>query len=80
MEPLALSLLLALAIVALIRRPGAFAPALAGTEVAAHWPGTPASGDDDQMPETDRAPRGWLPWGVGAVAMVRVALLVAMHA
>jgi hypothetical protein len=80
MEPFALSLLLVLAIVVLVRRPGAFSPALAGAEEPARWPGTPPNGDDeDQMPETDRAPR-WLPWSVATVAVARVALLVTLHA
>lgn len=80
MEPLALSLLLALAIVLLVRRPGAFAPVLARSEEPADWPGTPPPGDDEeQQPETDRAPR-WLPWGVATVAVTRLALLVALHA
>ena len=80
MEPLALSSLpLAFAIVAMFRTPGASGPALAGAEVAPHWPGTPPS-DDEQLPETDRAPRNWLPWGIAATAAVRVALFVTMHA
>jgi hypothetical protein len=80
MEPLTLSLLIVLAFIVLVRRPGAFSPVLAGPEEPALWPGTPATGDDeDQMPETDRAPR-WLPWSVATVAVARVALLVTLHA
>ncbi len=80
MEPLALSSLpLAFAIVAMFRMPGASAPALAGAEVAPRWPGTPPRDDEEQLPETDRAPRNWLPWGVAAAAAVRVALLVTLH-
>ena len=81
MLPFALSLLVALAIVALIRRPGVFSPALV-IETASSWPGTPAPTDDDdeQLPETDRAPRSWLPWSVAAVAAVRVAVLLTLHA
>ena len=81
MEPLALSSLpLAFAIVAMFRTPGASGPALAGAEVAPHWPGTPPSDEEEQLPETDRAPRNWLPWGIAATAAVRVALFVTMHA
>jgi hypothetical protein len=36
--------------------------------------------DEDQMPETDRAPRHWLPWGVAALATVRLAFLLTLHA
>ena len=80
MEHLPLSLLIVLAIVVLIRRLGVFAPVLAGAEEPAYWPGTPATGDDDdQMPETDRAPR-WLPWSIAGIALVRVAMLVTLHA
>ncbi|HEU0053995.1 MAG TPA: hypothetical protein VFQ39_12505 [Longimicrobium sp.] len=79
MEPLALSLFVALAIVAILRRPGTFAPVLA---VEARMPGTRIPDeDDDQMPETDRAPRThWLPYAVASVAAVRIAMLVALHA
>lgn len=80
MEQLSLSLPVALAIVALIRRPGVFSPALVGAECKADWPGTP-SGEDEQLPETDRAPRrNWLPWGVAAVGAARLALFVTLHA
>ena len=80
MEPLALSSVpLAIAIVAMFRTPGACAPALAGAEVAPRWPGRPPADDEEQLPETDRAPRNWLPWGVAATAAVRVALLVTLH-
>ena len=80
MLPFVMSLLVVLAIVALIRRPGVFSPALV-METASSWPGTPAPTDDDeQLPETDRAPRNWLPWTVAAVGAVRVAALLALHA
>ena len=81
MLPFALSLLVAFAIVALVRRPGVFSPALV-MEMGSSWPGTPAPTDEDeQLPETDRAPsRNWLPWGVAAVAAARVALLVTLGA
>lgn len=80
MLPFALSLLVVLAIVALVRRPWVFSPALV-METGSSWPGTPSPTDDDeQLPETDRAPRNWLPWGVAAVATLRVALLVTLGA
>ena len=78
MEPFALSVLLALAIVILLRRPGVFAPALA-FEPTRRNPGIPGD-DEDQLPETDRAPRAWLPWAVGGVALVRLACLAVLHA
>ena len=80
MEPLTLSLLVVLFIVALTRMPGVFSPALVG-ESASRWPGTALPGDDEeQMPETDRAPRPWLGWTVAGVAALRVTMLVALHA
>jgi hypothetical protein len=82
MEPLALVLVLALALAFLLRRPGDFQPVLvAGADGIRRWPGPQVPGDEDeQLPETDRAPRRWLPWTVGALALVRVALLVTLHA
>ncbi|MGZ6143896.1 MAG: hypothetical protein ACXWLM_11200 [Myxococcales bacterium] len=80
MELLALSLLIVIAVAALTRMPGVFAPALV-TEGSVH--GTiPAPGDDDeQQPETDRAPsRPWLPGAVLAVAGLRLVLLLTLHA
>ncbi len=79
MEPLALSLAVALAIVALLRTPRAFGPVLAFAE---RPPGTPLPGDDDEeLPETDRAPRpAWLGWTVACVAALRLVVLVALHA
>lgn len=77
MEPVVASVLIALAIVALLRRPGVFSPALVMERIAA----AAAPGDEDeQLPETDRAPRPWLPWAVAAVAALRVGLLVTLHA
>jgi len=76
-EPVVASVLIALAIVALLRRPGVFSPALVMERIAA----AAAPGDEDeQLPETDRAPRPWLPWAVAAVAALRVGLLVTLHA
>jgi hypothetical protein len=76
MDPVVASVLIALAIVALLRRPWVFSPALVieRTADAAVAPG------DEQLPETDRAPRSWLPWTVAAVAALRVGLLVTLHA
>ena len=80
MDPIALSVLFALALVFLFRRPGTLAPVLAGAEVAPRWPGRPRD-EDEQLPETDRAPsRNWLPYGVAAVGLLRIALLVTLHA
>ncbi|HZR09737.1 MAG TPA: hypothetical protein VFA79_14245 [Myxococcales bacterium] len=80
MEPLAIALAAALAIVILLRRPGAFSPALV-LESAIRDPAPTAPGDEeDQLPETDRAPRPWLPWGVAAVAAFRLVLLLTLHA
>jgi hypothetical protein len=74
----------AMAAVILMRHPGVYAPALA-------WEGRPGTPDDDeeQVPETDRSPRGvpgvhlvhrWLPGIVACVAALRLALLVTLHA
>jgi hypothetical protein len=78
MDPVVASVLIALAIVALLRRPWVFSPALVMEPIAA---AALAPGDEDeQLPETDRAPRSWLPWTVAAVAALRVGLLVTLHA
>jgi hypothetical protein len=80
MEPLALMLAVALAFVLFLRSPGAFSPALIA-EGASRAPATPMPGDDEeQLPETDRAPRPWLPWVIGAVAALRVTMLLTLHA
>ncbi len=80
MEPVALTLVVAFALIAvLLRRPSAFAPVLAFTglpDSAAKIPGD----DEEELPETDRAPRNRLAWAVAAVAVVRLTLLVTMHA
>lgn len=80
MEPLALALIVTLAVVLLLRRPGVFSPALVleglGRVQAPSVPGD----EEEQLPETDRAPRPWLPWAVCAVAMLRVVLLLALRA
>ena len=80
MDPLAFAVAAALALIILLRRPGLFSPVLVALGEG-RWPGTPLPGDDeDQMPETDRAPRHWLPWGVAAVATLRLACLLTLHA
>jgi hypothetical protein len=80
MEPLALALIVTLALVVLLRRPGVFSPALVAEGVG-RAPARVVPGDEEeQLPETDRAPRPWLPWAVGALAMLRVVLLVALRA
>jgi len=80
MEPVALSLAVALFIIALLRMPGVFSPALAA-EGESRWPGVPAPGDEDEeLPQTDRAPsRPLLGWSVAAVAVVRVVLFATLH-
>jgi hypothetical protein len=49
-------------------------------EVAIVAPGAPDD-DEEQMPETDRAPRrlSWLPLAVGAMAAIRLAFLVILQ-
>jgi len=80
MEPLALAIAFVLALIVLLRRPGVLSPVplLVG---ASRWPVTPAPGDEEeQLPETDRAPRPLLPWGVAAVAALRLVFLLTLHA
>ena len=80
MDGMALAITAALAILVLLRMmPGAFSPVLA---MAQGRPSVPALPDDDeeQLPETDRAPRRWLPWSVAGVAAIRLALLLTLHA
>ena len=80
MEPLALVIAFVLALIVLLRRPGVLSPVplLAS---ASRWPVTPAPGDEEeQLPETDRAPRPLLPWGVAAVAALRLVFLLTLHA
>jgi len=57
-----------------------FSPALV-VEGGLPVPASPAPGDDEeQLPETDRAPRPWLPWTIATVGVVRLVLLVTLHA
>ncbi|HZX95505.1 MAG TPA: hypothetical protein VFE90_13370 [Myxococcales bacterium] len=79
MEPIALVVAAALAIVLLLRRPGVFSPVLVAEGMDRMGPSVPGD-EDEQLPETDRAPRQWLPWAVGAVAALRVVMLVTLHA
>jgi len=76
---LLLTAVAAFALFILLRRPGMFSPALV-LEGAEHAPFIAPGDEDEEMPETDRAPRPWLPWAVAALALVRVTLLVALHA
>jgi hypothetical protein len=80
MEPLAIALAAALALLILLRRPGVLSPVLVLDASPAAMT-VPAPGEEeDQLPETDRAPRRWLPWSVAAVAALRLVLLVTLHA
>jgi hypothetical protein len=78
MEPVALSVAAALFILALLRMPGLTAPALAFAQPVT---GTIPGDDEEELPQTDRAPsRPWLGWTVAAVAAFRLVLLVAFQA
>ena len=80
MEPLALAIAFILALIVLLRRPGVLSPVPLLVS-ASRWPVTPAPGDEEeQLPETDRAPRPLLPWGVAAVAALRLVFLLTLHA
>jgi len=80
MELLALTVAAALALLVLLRRPGLFSPVLLA-EGGLPVPACPAPGDDEeQLPETDRAPRSWLPWTIAAVGVLRLVLLVTLNA
>ncbi|HTO98250.1 MAG TPA: hypothetical protein VMK66_14475 [Myxococcales bacterium] len=80
METLAIALVTALALAILFRRPGAFAPALVLAGQGTSRP-LPAPGDDEeQLPETDRAPRRWLPLCVACLAVLRLVLVLTLHA
>ncbi|TMA85347.1 MAG: hypothetical protein E6J63_20035 [Deltaproteobacteria bacterium] len=80
MELLALTVAAALALLVLLRRPGLLSPVLLA-EGGLPVPASPAPGDDEeQLPETDRAPRSWLPWTIAAVGVLRLVLLVTLNA
>ncbi len=79
MEPLALSIAAALMIVALLKLPGFTVPALAAAQpMIGSIPGE----DEEELPQTDRAPspHRWLPLTVVAVAALRVVLFATLHA
>ena len=82
MEPITLLAVFAVLLFALLRRPGNFSPALVleGESRCEEARPKPEEDEGEQMPETDRAPRPWLPWAVAALALVRVTLLVTLHA
>jgi hypothetical protein len=76
---MAIALAAALALAVLFRTPGVFSPALVLPGAA--FGRLQAPGDEEeQLPETDRAPRPWLPWAVAAVAALRLVLLLTLHA
>ena len=80
MEPLALAIAFVPALIVLLRRPGVLSPVPLLVS-ANRWPAIPAPGDEEeQLPETDRAPRPLLPWGVAAVAALRLVFLLTLHA
>ena len=78
MEQAAVAGMMALSIAMMMRRPGTFSPALAGAELAPWKPTSP--GDDEQQPETDRAPRKVLPWAVAGIAAARLACFAVLGA
>jgi len=79
MEPLALAIAFVLALLVLLRRPGVFSPVPLEAS-ASPWPTTPAPGDEEeQLPETDRAPRPLLPWG-GRRGGAPAGALLTLHA
>jgi hypothetical protein len=76
-----LAIAAALAIIVLMKvMPGAFSPALVFEGFGRPSPPALPDDDEEQLPETDRAPRPWLPWSVAAVAALRLVLLVTLHA
>ena len=80
MEPLALSIAAALFILALLKMPGLTMPALA---FAQPMVGSIPGEDDEELPQTDRAPRRLrlpLPSIIASVAALRLLLLVTLHA
>ena len=80
MDPLAIAVAGALAILILLRRPGVFSP-VALADGPDRLQALPLPGEEEeQQPETDLAPRRWLPLGVAAVALLRLALLLTLRA
>jgi hypothetical protein len=80
MQLVVIALAAAVAVLILFRMPGVFAPALAMAGDSRRPDAEPPGDEDEQIPETDRAPRRWLPWSVAAVAAVRLVLLLTLHA
>ena len=80
METLAIALVAALALAILFRPPGAFAPALVLAAQGTSRPLPSPNDDEEQLPETDRVPRRWLPICVACVAVLRVVLLITLGA
>jgi hypothetical protein len=81
MEHIALVAVAVVVLIAFLRTAGFFSPALVHEgESRCQGPATPDDPEDEQMPETDRAPRPWLPWAVAAIGLIRVTLLVTLHA
>jgi hypothetical protein len=80
MEPVTLLIVGVLALIAVIRSPRISAPQLVGP-VSLEWSG-PEEEDEDQRPETDRAPSFPRPllWAVASVAVLRAAAFVALGA
>jgi len=80
MDHLALLVGFAVALLVLFWRAAWFHPVLIAAN-GAPSPATPAPGEEEeQLPETDRAPVRWLPWSVAAVAAVRVVVLLTVGA
>lgn len=73
----------ALLLLALLGRAGWLRLAVPAFEAERSGPGSPGEdGDEDQLPETDRAPRRRLhalTYAVALTAAVRVGLLVTLH-
>jgi hypothetical protein len=82
MEPITLTLAaVALALYFLLRQARWFSPALLCADGSPGRPGDLPDDEEEQQPETDRAPRRhWLGWSVASVAVVRLAVLLALHA
>jgi hypothetical protein len=84
MEPLTLLAIAAFALVILIRKLGWFSPALITAVGPIDWAPASPGDDEEQMPETDRAPRiprlPWLGISVACVLALRVGLLLTLHA
>jgi hypothetical protein len=81
MEPVTLVAVAVFALFVLLRQGSWFSPALVAEEGPSEWAPTRPADEEEQLPETDRAPRfGWLGTSVACVLAVRVALLLTLHA